>query len=112
TTYVRDEFNRAEALASGGQKGTVGFALTILQRRLASSPEAIYQSLRRRRERLQKRLREEQLLRRDVAAFARTREEAPEDARVLANAATKAGDANLDLNAGLPSYDADELDDL
>jgi len=37
---------------------TVGFALTILQRRLASSPEAIYQSLRRRRERLEKKLRE------------------------------------------------------
>jgi superfamily II DNA or RNA helicase len=86
TAYVRDEFNRAEALASGGQKGTVGFALTILQRRLASSSEAIYQSLRRRRERLQKRLREEQLLKRAGAA--------------------------LDLNAGLPSYDADDLDDL
>ncbi len=60
TDYVREEFNRAEALANDGRKGTVGFALTILQRRLASSPEAIYQSLRRRRERLQKRLREEQ----------------------------------------------------
>ena len=35
--------------------------MTILQRRLASSPEAIYQSLRRRRERLENRLREEQL---------------------------------------------------
>jgi hypothetical protein len=34
------------------------FALTILQRRLASSPEAIYQSLRRRRERLERTLRE------------------------------------------------------
>ena len=34
----------------------VGFALTILQRRLASSPEAIYQSLRRRRERLERTL--------------------------------------------------------
>ena len=34
----------------GKRKGTVGFALTILQRRLASSPEAIYQSLKRRRE--------------------------------------------------------------
>lgn len=64
TDYVREEFNRAEALANDGRKGTVGFALTILQRRLASSPEAIYQSLRRRRERLQKRLREEELLRR------------------------------------------------
>ena len=38
--------------------GTVGFALTILQRRLASSPEAVYHSLRRRRERLEGRLRE------------------------------------------------------
>jgi len=54
TEYVREEFNRAEALANNGRKGTVGFALTILQRRLASSPEAIYQSLKRRRERLQK----------------------------------------------------------
>lgn len=59
TDYVREEFNRAEALANEGRKGTVGFALTILQRRLASSPEAIYQSLRRRRERLEKRLKEE-----------------------------------------------------
>lgn len=58
TTYVRQEFDRAEALTSG-RKGTVGFALTILQRRLASSPEAVYQSLRRRRERLARRLDEE-----------------------------------------------------
>ncbi|MBF2035524.1 MAG: DUF3883 domain-containing protein [Leptolyngbyaceae cyanobacterium T60_A2020_046] len=68
TDYVREEFNRAEALANDGRKGTVGFALTILQRRLASSPEAIYQSLRRRRERLQKRLREEELLKRGLSA--------------------------------------------
>jgi SNF2 family DNA or RNA helicase len=40
-------------LNNNGRKGTIGFALTILQRRLASSPEAIYQSLRRRRERLE-----------------------------------------------------------
>lgn len=64
TDYVREEFNRAESLANDGRKGTVGFALTILQRRLASSPAAIYQSLKRRRERLQKRLREEELLKR------------------------------------------------
>jgi SNF2 family DNA or RNA helicase len=51
TNYVRDEFNRAEALANDKRAGTVGFALTILQRRLASSPEAIYQSLHRRSER-------------------------------------------------------------
>ncbi|MBU6346964.1 MAG: DEAD/DEAH box helicase, partial [Cyanobacteria bacterium REEB494] len=64
TDYVREEFNRAEMLSNNGRKGTVGFALTILQRRLASSPEAIYQSLKRRRERLAKRVREEQLLKR------------------------------------------------
>lgn len=63
TEYVRSEFNRADNLDKD-RRGTVGFALTILQRRLASSPEAIYQSLRRRKERLEKRLREEKLLRR------------------------------------------------
>ncbi|MCA1957560.1 MAG: DEAD/DEAH box helicase, partial [Nitrospira sp.] len=67
TEYVRDEFNRAEALQNDKRAGTVGFALTILQRRLASSPEAIYQSLRRRRERLESRLRELKLLQRGAA---------------------------------------------
>ena len=51
TDYVRNEMNRADKL-SGKKKNTVGFALTQLQRRLASSPEAIYQSLKRRRKRL------------------------------------------------------------
>ena len=58
TDHVREDFNRAEALANAKRAGTVGFALTILQRRLASSPEATYQSLRRRRERLESRLHE------------------------------------------------------
>lgn len=69
TEYVREEFNRADALENEGRKGNVGFALTILQRRLASSPEAIYQSLLRRRERLQKRLRQEEVLRRGSNAI-------------------------------------------
>lgn len=64
TDYVREEFNRADALENDKRAGTVGFALTILQRRLASSPEAIYQSLRRRRERLESRLRELEVLQR------------------------------------------------
>jgi len=67
TDYVREEMNRAERLSAEGEgrRGVVvGFALTILQRRLASSPEAILQSIRRRRERLEKRLQEERLLRR------------------------------------------------
>src|SRR3954470_4983295 len=67
TAYVREEFNRADALANDKRAGTVGFALTILQRRLASSPSAILHSLRRRRERLQKQLRELELLRRGGA---------------------------------------------
>lgn len=87
TDYVREEFNRAEALDSEGRKGTVGFALTILQRRLASSPEAIYQSIRRRRERLEKRLREEQLLKRG-------------------------GEVRIELTPGLPEYTPDDIDDL
>lgn len=60
TDYVQEEFNRADQL-NNDRKNTVGFALTILQRRLASSPEAIYQSLKRRRERLENRLAEERL---------------------------------------------------
>jgi superfamily II DNA or RNA helicase len=55
TDYVRNEMNRADRLA-GSQRAVVGFALTGLQRRLASSPEAIYRSLVRRRERLEGRL--------------------------------------------------------
>lgn len=66
TEYVREEFNRADAIENDGRKGTIGFALTVLQRRLASSPEAIYQSLRRRRLRLEDRLREEKLLERGI----------------------------------------------
>ncbi|MBK8911664.1 MAG: DUF3883 domain-containing protein [Chlorobi bacterium] len=58
THYVNEEFNRAEATQNERRAGTVGFALTILQRRLASSPEAIYLSLRRRRERLEAQLRQ------------------------------------------------------
>ncbi|SEP62730.1 SNF2 family N-terminal domain-containing protein [Ectothiorhodospira magna] len=66
TEYVRHEMNRADAL-SGKRKGTVGFALTQLQRRLASSPEAIYQSLRRRRRKLEDKLEEMRLMARGQA---------------------------------------------
>jgi superfamily II DNA or RNA helicase len=60
TDYVRNEMNRADRL-DGKRKGTVGFALTQLQRRLASSPQAIYTSLSRRRKKLEARLDELQL---------------------------------------------------
>ena len=87
TDYVREEFNRAEALENDKRAGTVGFALTILQRRLASSPEAIYQSLRRRRERLESRLRELEVLHRG-------------------------GQVAPVLAPDLPSLDAEDVEDL
>jgi len=86
TEYVRGEFNRAEALRDDKRAGTVGFALTILQRRLASSPEAIYQSLRRRRERLESRLGELESLQRGAIVSARAAE--------------------------IPTLDAEDVDDL
>ena len=42
TSYVKTEMGKADVL-KGPRKGSVGFALTSLQRRLASSPEAIFQ---------------------------------------------------------------------
>lgn len=86
TRYVREEFNRADKL-DDNRKGTVGFALTILQRRLASSPEAIFQSLSRRRERLEKRLREEKLLKRGA-------------------------DARLSMHPALPELDDEDLENI
>ena len=55
TDYVRNGMNRAARMSEEGDKSRgiiVGFALAGLQRRLASSPAAIYHSLRRRHDRL------------------------------------------------------------
>jgi superfamily II DNA or RNA helicase len=64
TEYVRTEMNRVQRFAEGDGKkrNNVGFALQVLQRRLASSPAAIYQSLKRRRERLETELGEARLV--------------------------------------------------
>ena len=78
TQYVQTEMGKADQLA-GARKGSVGFALTALQRRLASSPEAIFQSLKRRKERLERRLREERLGIRGQQGFAETLAPIPED---------------------------------
>lgn len=86
TKYVSEEFNRADNLEAD-RRGTVGFALTILQRRLASSPEAIYQSLHRRRERLESRLREARILKRG-------------------------GETNADFLANLPKLDVEDVEDF
>lgn len=78
TDYVKTEFNRADRL-DNKRKNSVGFALTMLQRRLASSPEAIYQSLRRRRERLESRLIEAKRASRVVVSWSATNGFDPSD---------------------------------
>lgn len=78
TNYVKTEMGKADAL-KGPRKGSVGFALTALQRRLASSPEAIFQSLKRRKERLEKRLNEERLLSKGQQFKSQMADEVPED---------------------------------
>ncbi len=71
TEYVRNEMSRADSL-DGKRKGNVGFALTQLQRRLASSPEAIYQSLKRRKNKLENKLEEFKLLSRGANSLSET----------------------------------------
>ncbi len=116
TSYVREEMNRAERFAGEAdgdrRRVNVGFALAILQRRLASSPEAIYRSLTRRRERLERRLTEEHLpTERDLPAFTSDRleellDEAPEsevedaEERVLDRATAAATVAELRTEIG------------
>ena len=78
TSYVKTEMGKADAL-QGPRKGSVGFALTALQRRLASSPEAIFQSLKRRKERLENRLQQDKLLSRGQQITAQALEAPPED---------------------------------
>ncbi len=68
------------------RRNNVGFALQILQRRLASSPAAIHRSLERRRKRLEDRLREERIGRDNAAAALRP-------------------------GPVLPSYDPDEIEE-
>ena len=79
TDYVKEEMNRADQL-DGQRKGNVGFALTSLQRRLASSPEAIYQSLKRRCNKLKRRVEDEKLRNRgQTLAETINLNDAPED---------------------------------
>jgi hypothetical protein len=87
TTYVREEMNRADRTGDDKRRMNVGFALQILQRRLASSPAAIHRSLERRRERLEERLREERLLR-------------------------QGGPVPLAKPQELPAYDPDDIDEV
>jgi len=96
TEYVRNEMNRVQRFAEtdGKKRNNVGFALQILQRRLASSPAAIYESLKRRRERLENELSEAKLARRG------TRASFSED------------DLSDEILSNLEEFDQDEVDDL
>lgn len=58
TEYVREGFNRADGIVRQDRRNAVGFALTSLQRRLASSPMAAWKSIERRRLRLERLARE------------------------------------------------------
>ena len=101
TDYVAEEMGRADQLlreGEGRRGNRVGFAVTVLQRRLASSPEAIFQSLSRRRKRLEDTAR-------DLKAHAR-------GGRVPAEAA--GGSSRLlvavDVDAETGESDIDDLD--
>ena len=107
TRYVREEMTRADQIADrGGKDGkrrraVVGFALTILQRRLASSPEAILRSLERRRARLATTLED---LRRRATGLTGTRSEGSGDPSQL----------GFDFDIGVPikgiALDPEELE--
>lgn len=78
TNYVQTEMGKADQL-DGQRRNSVGFALTTLQRRLASSPEAIHQSLKRRKQRLADQLRDEKIGVRAGHVLAETLADIPED---------------------------------
>jgi superfamily II DNA or RNA helicase len=106
TQYVREEMNRAERLkeAGEGRRGTtVGFALTVLQRRLASSPEAILKSLERRKGRLERR-------RREMSVTAGLSEEMPLKQRLDTLLGRAVSEEDLDVR--LDDLDGEELETL
>jgi superfamily II DNA or RNA helicase len=96
TNYVTDEMNRADRLGEGQgrRRNTVGFALTVLQRRLASSPASILRSLERRQERLMARL-----------------EEAQQGNQTVLAAGPEMSDEEIDDFDDLPDEEREELED-
>ena len=107
TDYVRTEMGRAERIAQAGDKkrgNNVGFALTVLQRRLASSPEAILRSLERRQQRLDTKLREMQRI--------------TDDARFSTSISSHidewtTGKTTLDFGSdALPAFSVDDFEDF
>ncbi|MBF6311835.1 DUF3883 domain-containing protein [Nocardia farcinica] len=110
TQYVREEMNRAERL--DGQRGNrVGFALTVLQRRLASSPEAIGKSLERRRRRLEAR-RDEMLAAKLAADLDTSAASALADGTPLPTTLAAAAGNEETLDAELDDLTGSELEEL
>lgn len=100
TNYVRTEMGRAERIANAGDKkrgNNVGFALTMLQRRLASSTEAILCSLERRSERLSAKLTELEQLADDALG---------------ASASLRTSTVQFDMYPELPSLTLAGYDDM
>lgn len=98
--------NRADRLAregEGRQGSVVGLALTTLQRRLASSPDAIYESISRRRKRLEARLAEERM-------HKRGREESDRLGLAALPATTTGGIKLADLDGDFDDGDFDDED--
>ncbi|MEV4746323.1 helicase-related protein [Streptosporangium sp. NPDC049248] len=103
TDYVREQMGRAQQLAARGEGrrgNTVGFALTVLQRRLASSPEAILRSLERRHKRLGR-------LRQEMAAGP-----SPLEGRFKDRLAGLLGKAPETLDADLDDLSSTEVEEL
>ena len=101
TEYVREEMNQVQRSAEtdGRKRNRVGFALQILQRRLASSPAAIYSSLKRRRERLENQLDQPRQIIRDKQASFSDSDDLPSD-------------EELEYFDEYAQYEADEIEEL
>ncbi|HEY9498494.1 MAG TPA: helicase-related protein, partial [Terrimesophilobacter sp.] len=103
TEYVREQMGRAQQLAAQGEGrrgNTVGFALTVLQRRLASSPEAILKSLERRHKRLQQ-------LRHELVT-----EGSPMEGRLKRRLAVLLGKDAADIDSDLDDLPSGELEQI
>ncbi|MBX6168249.1 MAG: DEAD/DEAH box helicase, partial [Thermobispora bispora] len=103
TEYVREQMGKAQQLAAQGEGrrgNTVGFALTVLQRRLASSPEAILKSLERRHKRLQQ-------LRHELST-----EGSPMEGQLKGRLAVLLGKDTADIDSDLDDLPSSELEQI
>ena len=105
TDYVRKEMNRVDRFVDIDNKKriNIGFALQVLQRRLASSSAAIYHSLKRRKERLEAELG-------DVLQVTRSQSESLGDVDTSPQDMTS--DDVIDNINNIDEYTQDNIDDI